>query len=146
MDPFEASIAWPIMTSNDWKKWPIETICLNLRARNSNWLWNSNCFPKRKVFFWLAIKDKISTRELLKRKKYGITKLQLCALSPRCRGISSSSLHGLPFCFDLLESAGACTSNSSKHVRLNSFVQNSNQWAILHRSNCCNVLGHLVYP
>jgi hypothetical protein len=22
-----------------------------------NWLWDSNCLPKRKVFFWLVLKD-----------------------------------------------------------------------------------------
>ena len=33
-----------------------------------NWLWNSSCLPKRKVFFWLANKDRLSTRGLLKRR------------------------------------------------------------------------------
>ena len=33
-----------------------------------NWLWNSSCLPKRNVFFWLAIKDRLSTRGLLKRR------------------------------------------------------------------------------
>lgn len=34
-----------------------------------SWLWNSSCQPKHKVFFWLILKDRLSTRELLKRKK-----------------------------------------------------------------------------
>lgn len=32
------------------------------------WLWACSCQPKHKVFFWLLLKDRISTRELLKRK------------------------------------------------------------------------------
>jgi len=32
------------------------------------WLWNCSCQPKHKVFFWLLLKDRLSTRELLKRK------------------------------------------------------------------------------
>jgi len=33
-----------------------------------NWLWESSCQAKHKVFFWLVMKNRISTRELLKRK------------------------------------------------------------------------------
>jgi hypothetical protein len=33
------------------------------------WIWSSSCQSKHKVFFWLVLKDRISTRELLKRKK-----------------------------------------------------------------------------
>jgi len=32
------------------------------------WLWNSYCQPKRKFFFWLLLKDRLSTRALLKRR------------------------------------------------------------------------------
>lgn len=32
------------------------------------WTWRSSCQNKHKVFFWLLLKDRISTRELLKRK------------------------------------------------------------------------------
>lgn len=32
------------------------------------WLWNSSRQKKHKVFFWLLIKDRLSTRELLRRK------------------------------------------------------------------------------
>ena len=32
------------------------------------WLWRSSCQNKHKVFFWLLLKDRLSTRELLKRK------------------------------------------------------------------------------
>lgn len=32
------------------------------------WLWRSSCQNKRKFFFWLLLKDRLSTRNLLKRK------------------------------------------------------------------------------
>jgi hypothetical protein len=32
------------------------------------WLWKCSCQPKHKVFFWLLMMDRLSTRELLKRK------------------------------------------------------------------------------
>ena len=32
------------------------------------WLWDCFCQPKHKVFFWLLIKDRLSTRNILKRK------------------------------------------------------------------------------
>jgi hypothetical protein len=32
------------------------------------WLWNCFCQPKHKVFFWLLIKDRLSTKKILKRR------------------------------------------------------------------------------
>ena len=32
------------------------------------WLWKSSCQNKHKVFFWLLLKDRLSTREILKRR------------------------------------------------------------------------------
>jgi len=32
------------------------------------WLWASSCQAKHKVFFWLLLKDRLSTRDLLQRK------------------------------------------------------------------------------
>ena len=32
------------------------------------WLWKSNCQPKHNIFFWLLIKDRLSTRNILKRR------------------------------------------------------------------------------
>ena len=32
------------------------------------WLWKSSCQPKHKVFFWLLLKDRLSTRNILRRK------------------------------------------------------------------------------
>lgn len=33
-----------------------------------SWFWRSACQHKRKVFFWLLLKDRISTRQLLRRR------------------------------------------------------------------------------
>jgi hypothetical protein len=33
-----------------------------------SWLWKCSCQPKHKVFFWLLMMDRLSTRKLLKRK------------------------------------------------------------------------------
>lgn len=33
------------------------------------WLWKSSCQPKHKVFFWLLLKDRLSTRNILRRKQ-----------------------------------------------------------------------------
>jgi hypothetical protein len=32
------------------------------------WLWSCFCQPKHKVFFWLLLKDRLSTRDILRRK------------------------------------------------------------------------------
>lgn len=32
------------------------------------WAWRSYCQPKHKVFYWLLLKDRLSTRNILKRK------------------------------------------------------------------------------
>ena len=32
------------------------------------WLWKSCCQPKHKVFFWLLLKDRLSTRNILRRR------------------------------------------------------------------------------
>lgn len=42
------------------------------------WLWNSSCQLKHKVFFWLLLKDRLKTQGLLRRKN--ITRLYHCKL------------------------------------------------------------------
>ena len=34
-----------------------------------SWIWKSSCQPKHKVFFWLVLLDRVSTRNLLRRKQ-----------------------------------------------------------------------------
>lgn len=33
-----------------------------------DWLWKSRCQKKHKVFFWLVLKDRLSTRDIMRRK------------------------------------------------------------------------------
>jgi len=40
----------------------------NIIPPSFRWLWHSSIQNKHKVFFWLILKDRLSTRELLKRK------------------------------------------------------------------------------
>lgn len=69
------------------------------------WLWKSNCQPKHKVFFWLLIKDRLSTRNLLRRRNMQLDSYN-CAL---CMGLIEETADHLfvecPFsvmCWDLL--------------------------------------------
>ena len=56
-----------------------------------NWLWKSSCQNKHKVFFWLLIKDRLSTRELLRRKNMALPDYN-CIL---CTGSVEESLSHL---------------------------------------------------
>lgn len=69
------------------------------------WLWNSSCQNKHKVFFWLLIKDRLSTRELLRRKNMDLQNFS-CVLCMNfscvlCMGSVEESLYhlflGCPF-------------------------------------------------
>jgi len=44
------------------------------------WIWKCSCQNKHKVFAWLILKDRLSTREILRR--YGTSRLYLCSLQP----------------------------------------------------------------
>ena len=44
-----------------------------------NWLWKCYCQPKHKVFFWLLLKDRLSTRNILRRKNMQLDSF-LCVL------------------------------------------------------------------
>lgn len=48
-----------------------------------NWIWKCSCQYKHKVFAWLILKDRISTRELLRRKNMELQDYNcvLCSLS-----------------------------------------------------------------
>jgi hypothetical protein len=50
-----------------------------------NWLWKAKCQMKHKVFFWLLIKDRLSTRDLLSRKNMNLSDVicDLCILQKR---------------------------------------------------------------
>lgn len=55
------------------------------------WLWNSSCLPKRKVFFWLLLHDRLSTREILRRRNMELPSYN-CVL---CHLNAEESLHHL---------------------------------------------------
>jgi hypothetical protein len=58
------------------------------------WNWRSSCQNKHKVFFWLLLRDRISTRELLKRKNT-ILQDYNCIL---CTSVTEESLIHLLHC------------------------------------------------
>jgi hypothetical protein len=54
------------------------------------WIWKSSCQNRHKVFFWLLLKDRISSRELLQRKNMALQDYS-CVLCTN--GLSESSIH-----------------------------------------------------
>lgn len=69
------------------------------------WLWKSNCQPKHKVFFWLLIKDRLSTRNILKRRNMQLGTYS-CAL---CNSLTEETVEHLfadcafaAMCWDLI--------------------------------------------
>jgi hypothetical protein len=57
---------------------------------------------KERFFFWLLLKDRLSTREHLKKEKNSLERLQLCSLSPGCGRNFDSPVLSLPFLCTLL--------------------------------------------
>jgi len=47
------------------------------------WIWQSSCEPKHKVFFWLLFQDRLSTRNILRRRNMPLPSYScvLCSLS-----------------------------------------------------------------
>lgn len=47
-----------------------------------HWIWNSKCQMKHKVFFWLLLQDRLSTRDLLRRRNMELDSYtcELCIL------------------------------------------------------------------
>lgn len=69
------------------------------------WLWKSQCQAKHKVFFWLFIKDRLSTRNLLRRRNMHLDSYN-CAL---CNMLVEESVYHLfldrsfaRMCWDIL--------------------------------------------
>jgi len=55
-----------------------------------NWIWKSFCQPKHKVFTWLLLKDRLSTRNILRRKNLHLESYN-CELCNQ--GVEESSEH-----------------------------------------------------
>lgn len=47
------------------------------------WLWSAGNLGKHKIFFWILLRDRLNTRNLLKRKKHVSRRLFLCPM--QCR-------------------------------------------------------------
>jgi hypothetical protein len=49
-----------------------------------HWLWKSSTQKKHKVFFWLLLKDRVSTRNILRRKNHALPSFDcvLCQAAP----------------------------------------------------------------
>jgi len=54
------------------------------------WIWKSSCQPKHKVFFWLIAQDRLSTRNILRRKHMHLPSYN-CVLCPS--NLEESSVH-----------------------------------------------------
>ena len=68
------------------------------------WIWRSSCQNKHKVFFWLLIKDRLSTKELLKRKNMTLQDYSciLCQGTRQYWRISGTSVPHMPLCYTML--------------------------------------------
>lgn len=66
------------------------------------WIWRSSCQNKHKVFFWLLIRDRLSTTELVKRKNMTHQDFN-CVL---CKGATEESLTSYSYLALLLHNAG----------------------------------------
>jgi hypothetical protein len=55
------------------------------------WIWKSKLWPKLKVFAWLLLADRLSTRNMLKRRNINIGNIFTC---PLC---NSGEEESLPF-------------------------------------------------
>jgi len=69
-----------------------------------SWIWKSSCQPKPKVFFWLLLKDRLNTRELLKRKNmaledYNCVLYHHAPVESLCSGLQVSLCSGLQVSF-----------------------------------------------
>lgn len=107
------------------------------------WLWNSYCQPKRKFFFWLLLKDRFSTRELLRRKTMllGSYNYVLCLGHWR---VNDAPFLSLPFCLELLECLGTCSFCSGWLARNIVCLQRTISTSFLYGNYNIHVLGYLV--
>ena len=75
-----------------------------------NWLWNSSCQHKHKVFCWLILQDRLSTKELLKRKNLELASY-ICVLCSK--NIEESALHLFAHCKFAKDCWGLLSTNKS---------------------------------
>jgi hypothetical protein len=64
------------------------------------WLWKSSCQNKHKIFFWFLLKDRLGTRDLLKRRNMELEDYT-CVLCDRQADESAEHLFlSCPFAMD----------------------------------------------
>lgn len=108
-----------------------------------SWLWKSCCQNKRKVFFRLLMKDRISTRNLLKRKHMALDDYN-CAICSI--GTEETLIHlflDCPFAMSCWSTLGLFILNPNDPSD-NCFLQRSAKSSFLHGSNHLHVLDNLV--
>jgi hypothetical protein len=110
--------------------------------RSTSGYGNLHVKTKRKFFFWLLLKDRLSTREFLKWKKYVFTELQLCAL-PWSRRVIASSFLQLSFCNSVLEHTSSANSIRAVLSTPVWSFQSPAPSPLLHGNCDYNVLGYL---
>ena len=64
-------------------------------------IWKTKCQHKHIVFFWLLLRDRLSTRNMLRRKGMGLPSFD-CVLCASDRGNTISSFSGLSLCSKML--------------------------------------------
>jgi hypothetical protein len=69
------------------------------------WLWKSYCQPKHRVFFWLLMKDRLSIKNILKRRN-ATGFIQLCFLYISPGRNNTSFVLGMPIRTTLLGTIG----------------------------------------
>lgn len=106
------------------------------------WLWSSHCQPRRKFFFWLLLKDRLNTREILQRKSMDLDNYN-CEL---CHFNTEETLLHLffhcPFAMRCWNTLG-CTLHSGRSSWFSVSFQDSDSSAFLYGNYCINVLGYL---
>ena len=98
------------------------------------WLWKSCCQPKHKVFFWLLLKDRLSTKEHSKKKAYGSRDIQLWNLFNAGGRNSGSPVLALSICLAVLGSLKSEYNSNRRNFWKCNGHQRSNAQSILHGS------------
>jgi hypothetical protein len=62
-----------------------------------SWLWSSSNLGKRKFFFWLLLRDRLSTRNILKRKKMHLDDYNCALCTSNCEETSFHLFFECPF-------------------------------------------------
>ncbi|WVZ51719.1 hypothetical protein U9M48_002834, partial [Paspalum notatum var. saurae] len=82
------------------------------------WLWKSCCLKKHKVFFWLLLKDRLNTRNLLRRKSMVLPSYN-CVF---CGDSVEETFHHLfiecPFCQDCWQQLHLVFDPSEEHMEI----------------------------